>query len=156
MSNVILSEQAEGGVSITVFNTGEVNTPKGKVMVTEASVRAQVELANEGRPVSVVAKSVVDAKYAASPFRNAWKMNGAKNGIDTDIDKAKEQCHTCRRIKRDKQYQEVDGGSMYASLSPAGQGMRDTIKTDDDTMQADIDVATDEATLIPLYEAAIA
>lgn len=67
--------------------------------------------------------------------------------ITINMDKAKGIAHTKRRWKRDTDYATIDGGSMYVTLSPVGQGKRDTIKTKDDKLQIDIDAASDAITL---------
>ena len=67
--------------------------------------------------------------------------------ITINMDKAKVIAHVKRRRKRDADYLTVDGGTMYATLNPIGQGKRDAIKVKDDKLQLDIDSTTDAITL---------
>ncbi len=67
--------------------------------------------------------------------------------ININLPKAKTISHELRRRKRNAGYSPIDGGSMYAQLSVAGETQRQTIKLADDQMQLDIDAAIDEVVL---------
>ncbi len=67
--------------------------------------------------------------------------------IKVNMAKAKVIAHTARRAKRDVAYVPIDGGSMHAQLSPAGEALRQATKVSDDQVQIDIDNCTDDVAL---------
>ncbi len=67
--------------------------------------------------------------------------------ITVNMNKAKVIAHGHRRIKRDKDYLAVDGGTMYATLNAAGKVLRTKIRNSDDKLQLDIESATNPSDL---------
>lgn len=63
--------------------------------------------------------------------------------IKLDTKKAKEILTNIRRSKRDQAYIPIDGGSMYAKLSAAGENVRKNIKAQDDALQEEIEAIED-------------
>ena len=63
--------------------------------------------------------------------------------IKLDTKKAKEILTKIRRAKRDQAYIPIDGGSVYAKLSTAGENVRKAVKAQDDALQAEIEAIED-------------
>ena len=63
--------------------------------------------------------------------------------IKLDTKKAKEILTNIRRAKRDQAYIPIDGGSIYAKLSTAGENVRKAVKAQDDALQAEIEAIED-------------
>ena len=143
MTKAILCENSEGGVAITVVEERTINTPAGAFQVTLAGELARMAKANPENTYTVVDKAEVDAKYAASPFRGAWKTD-----LSTDLVKAKELVHVQRKAKRSEQFAPLDAKATVPALAVEAEAERQIIRDDNAVIQNAVNKATTEAALI--------
>ena len=150
MTKAILCENSEGGVAITVVEERTINTPAGAFQVTLSGELERMAKANPENTYTVVDKAEVDAKYAASPFRGAWKTD-----LSTDIAKAKELVHAQRKAKRSEQFAPLDVEATVPALAVEAEAKRQVIRDENAKVQTAVDKATTEAALITQYKKVI-
>lgn len=136
----IAYENESGGVSV-IIPTGELSIEK----VAKKDVPT-------GTPYEIV---TADAIPSDRTFRNAWVKSGAT--VVEDLAKSKEIAHDRRRVAREAEFaphDEVIARQIPGEDATAAEAARAAIRTKYETMQTDIDAATDTATLKTILQEA--
>jgi hypothetical protein len=127
----IIYTNNEGGVSVV--------HPTGEVPINE--LPAKLGLVD----YEIVEDSVI---LSDRTFRNAWVKSGAT--VVEDLAKSKEIAHDRRRVAREAEFaphDEVIAKQIPGADATAAESARAAIRTKYETVQTDIDAATDTATL---------
>lgn len=134
----IIYTNSEGGVSVV--------HPTGEVPIEELPTRLGLV------DYEIVEDSVI---LSDRTFRNAWVKSGAT--VIEDLAKSKEIAHDRRRVAREAEfapYDEVIAKQIPGEDATAAEAARAAIRTKYETMQTDIDAATDTATLKTILQEA--
>lgn len=134
----IIYQNPEGGVSVV--------HPSGEVPIEE--LPAKLGLVD----YEIVEDSVISSDRT---FRNAWVKSGAT--VIEDLVKSKEIAHDRRRATRAEEFKphdEVIARQIPGANATAAEAARAAIRTKYETMQTDIDAATDTATLKTILQEA--
>ena len=150
MTKAILCENEDGGVAITVVEERTINTPAGMVSITLDSELKRMKELNPEKTYTIVDKAEVDAKYAASPFRGAWKTD-----LSTDLTKAKAIAHDQRKAKRAEQFAPLDAEANVPALAESAEAKRQVIRDENAAIQSSMDKATTENALITQFKKVI-
>lgn len=127
----IIYQNPEGGVSVV--------HPTGEVPIEELPAK-----------LGLVDYEIVEDDVISSDrtFRNAWVKSGAT--VVEDLVKSKEISHDRRRAARAKEFKphdEVIAKQIPGEDATAAEAARAAVRTKYETVQNDIDAATDTATL---------
>ena len=134
----IIYTNPEGGVSVV--------HPTGEVPINELPSRLGLI------DYEIVEDSVI---LSDRTFRNAWVKSGAT--VVEDLAKSKEIAHDRRRAAREAEFaphDEVIAKQIPGTDAITAEAARAAIRTKYETMQTDIDVATDTATLKTILQEA--
>jgi hypothetical protein len=134
----IIYTNNEGGVSVV--------HPTGEVPIEELPTRLGLV------DYEIVEDSVI---LSDRTFRNAWVKSDAT--VVEDLAKSKEIAHDRRRVAREAEFaphDEVIARQIPGEDATAAEAARAAIRTKYETMQTDIDAATDTATLKTILQEA--
>lgn len=117
------------------------NEDGGVSIVVPAPGVSQAEAMKAVPPTASAEVVHVSAISSDRTFRNAWEKNG--RSIVHNIDKAKNIAHEKRRNARTAEFAPLDIEATIPAKAAQAEAKRQVIRNKYDTMQVDIDAATD-------------